>query len=270
VTQTVLIELQAREQAASDRLADALAAGEDTTEARQDLDEIRRARQAHQDGVAAALRDRQSAQVAEADHVANVAAEQATSAVAAAVARVQLPAGVEAPAPAQHPLVAEAAAECARLRLEIERGEPERQKVRNEVDALVKRADSKRHEAAAIRSRRLAGHEQPDDAATLTLLTADADDLDGLAAAARQRVHALEQPVAALRQRLVAAEQKLKAAQVEGALHAIADRARLLEQHLVDAVRELRRGVFTVGNKNLPSYYVAGEDLRKVTLGTLA
>jgi len=270
MTAPSLTDRQSAVQQASDHLADVLADGGDTTVARQALQQARDALQAHQTAQATADRERQAAQAAEADQAAATAAAKATDAVTNTVVRVQLPAGIEAPAPAQHPLVAEAAGEVARIKAEIERAAPGRQAAADEVAALQKRADVKRHEAAAIRSRRLAGHEAPDDAAKLHLLEADAADLDGLVQVAQQRLHVLDQPVAALRQRLAAAEQKLKAAQVEGALHGQADRLRILEQALIAGYRELRRGVFTVGNRNMPNYFVASEDLRKATLGTLA
>lgn len=269
MTQATLTDLQSAVQAASDHLADVLASGEDTAAARQELSEARAALQAHRDAQQTAECERQAAQAAEADQAAATAAAKATSAVTNTVARVQLPAGVEEPAQ-QHPLVAEAAGEVARIKLEIEHAAPGRQAAADEVAALQKRADVKRHEAAAIRSRRLAGHESPDDAGRLHLLEADATDIDGLVHAAQQRLHVLEQPVAALRQRLAAAEQKLKAAQIEGALHGQAERLRTLEAALVAGYRELRRGVFTVGNRNMPNYFVASEDLRRATLGTLA
>src|SRR5690606_32984213 len=117
--QATLTDLQSAVQAASDHLADVLADGGDSALARQALQDARAALQAHQNVQQAAQRERQAAQAAEADQVAAVAAARAASAVKAAVERVVLPEGVEAPAPAQHPLVAEAAGEVARIKLEI-------------------------------------------------------------------------------------------------------------------------------------------------------
>lgn len=259
--------LQARVQAASDALADALAAGDDTTAERKELDDARAALQAHQGTVAASERERQAAQAAEADQAAVVAVAKATSAVSAAVERVQLPEGVEAPAPAEHPVVAGAAAEVARIELEIQRGESGRQKAKAEVDALVKRADAKRVEAGAIRSRRLAGHQEGDDAARLHLLEADAADLADLAQVARERLHVIEQPLDSLRQRLAEAGKKLAAARVEAELHGQADRLRIIEAALISGWRELRRSAMERGHSNVPSFFIANPDLRRVSYG---
>lgn len=267
MTQATPTELQARMQDASDRLADALAAGEDTADARQALDETRRALQVHQDGVVAAERDRQAAQTAEADQAAAVAAEQATTTVMVAVERVQLPQGVAAPASTQHQAVAAAAASVAHIRHELQRGEPERAAVRSEIAALTGRADAKRVEAASIKSRRLAGHEDPADAGKLHMLTSDASDLDGLVQVARQRLHVLQQPVAELRKRLADAEKKLAAAQVDAELHGQADRLRVLEAALIAGWCELRRSALDRGRMNIPHFFTAHEDLRKVSYG---
>ena len=200
---------------------------------------------------------------------AAAAAAKATAAIANTAKRIQLPEGVTAPALEQHPVVVAAAGEVAHVKLLIERGEPERQKARDEVASLQKRADSKRLEAGAIRSRRLAQHEEEGDAAALHLLEADAHDLDGMVEAARGRLRALEQPLAALRQRLTEAQQKLKVAQVEAALHGQADRLRAMEQALIAGYRELRVSLFTTQRTNMPGYYAASKDLRNLTLGTL-
>ncbi|PWT90511.1 MAG: hypothetical protein C5B56_05275 [Proteobacteria bacterium] len=266
-TATTEIELLADVQTASDALADALAAGEDTTDARKALDEKRAAVAKHQQAQRAAEGERKAAADAEADAVGAAAAAKATSAVDNTIAKVAMPVGVEPLAPAQHPLVAEAAAECARLRLEIERAGQESRKAADEVAALRKRADVKRHEAATIRSRRLAGHEQPDDAAQLHLLEADATDLDSLVQAAEQRLRGLKQPVVALEQRLADAEKKLATAQADAELHGKADRLRAIEAALIAGWRELRRSALERGHMNVPRYFVACADLRKVSYG---
>lgn len=259
-------QLQARVQADSDRLADALAAGEDTTAERQALDKSRAALRAHQQAEQAAAAERSAAAAAASDEVAEVAAEQATAAVNACVARVVLPSRIEPPA-STHPAVAAVAAEAARIRHEIERSGPELATVRNEVSALVKRADAKRLAIAAIRSRRLAGHEKDDDAAQINLLTADAADLDNLVQSARQHLAALEQPFAELRKRLADAETKLAAAQVDAELHGQADRVRALEAALVEGVRALRSSLAERKLFNLPTYFTPTQALRDVANG---
>ncbi|WP_354115471.1 hypothetical protein [Bradyrhizobium sp. LA7.1] len=252
-------------------MADALLDGSDTSEARAALDQARDALAKHQDAQQAAERERHAAEsareAAENAEAEAAAAGQALKAVANTVERVQLPEGVEPPAPVEHPVVAKAGAEVARIKLEIERGEPERKKVAGEVAALAGRANAKRVEANAIRTRRLAGNEEAGDAASLHLLEADANDLASLAQAAQVRLQALGQPVAGLRQQLAAAEEKLKAAQVEAALHGQADRVRVLEAALIAGVRELRSSMLKVGFTNLPSFFSPTEELRKTAYG---
>lgn len=260
-------DLQSAVQTASDDLADALAAGRDSTDARQALKEARAALDRHQDAKQAAERERKATEAAEANRTASLAVTRATSAVAAVIERVQLSEGVSAPSPTDHPAVASAAAEKARLELEIQRGEPARQTTRGEVAALTKRADAKRVEAAAIRSRRLAGVEEADDAARLYLLDADVADLHVLMQAAQQRLLALELPVVDLRKRLDDAEARLNSARIDAALHGQADRVRVLEQALVVAVRELRSNAAQVNRNNLPTYFAPTQGLRDVANG---
>lgn len=271
MTQATFTDLQSAVQAASDRLADALLDGADTGEARIALDQARAALAKHQDAQQAAERERHAAEAAQAAaetaKAESDAVGRALKAVSNTVERVQLAEGVEPPAPAEHPVVVKAAAEVARLKLEIERGEPERKKIRDEIAALTGRADAKRAEAHAIRARRLGGREEAGDAAALHLLEADANDLASLARAAQQRLQALGQPTAAQRQQLAAAEQKLRAAQVEAALHGQADRVRALEAALVAGVRELRGSMLKVGFTNLPSFFSPTEELRKTAYG---
>jgi hypothetical protein len=264
---TTINDLQVAMQVASDGLAYVLAAGGDTTNARQALYDARAALQRHKDAKEVAERERMVAELGETDRVAALAAAEATSSVTASIERVQLPEGVLAPAPIEQMAVVAAAADKARVELEIHRGEPARQKARDEVIALTKRAEVKRAEVASIRSRRLAGHEEADDAARLYLLDADASDLDGLVQAAQQRLQALAQPVAELRRRLVDIDGQLKSARVNAALHGQADRVRALEQALVASVRELRSNAAKVNRHNLPSYFKPSQGLRDVANG---
>lgn len=266
-----LTDLEAAVQVASDRVADALLAGDDTTTARRALNEARAALQAHQDAQRAAESERRAAESER--EAAEVAASEADAtaralqAVDDTVQRVQMPAGVVLPAPVEHQMVAKAAAEVARLKVEIQRSEPERKKVADEIASFTSRANAKRAEASAIRSRRLIGREEAGDAAALHLLEADANDLAGLAQAAQMRLQALGRPVAGLRQQLAAAEEKLKAAQVEAALHGQADRVRTLEAALIAGVRELRGSVLNAGFSNLPSFFAPTQKLRDVANG---
>ncbi|QIL79334.1 hypothetical protein G7047_05000 [Diaphorobacter sp. HDW4A] len=271
MNQSRLSNLQVTVQAASDRLADALLAGADTSKARAALDQARAALQSYHDAeqVAELERWQEHANIQAAEN-AKAEAEsvgKALKAVRNTVERVQVPECIELFAPFEYPVVAKAAAEVARLKLEIESSEPERRKIADEVDALTGRANAKRVEANAIRSRRLAGHEEASDAATLHLLEADANDLGGLARAAQQHLQVLGQPVMALLQQLAAAEQKMKAAQVEAALHGQADRVRALEAALIDGVRELRGSMLKVGFTNLPNFFLPAQKLRDVANG---
>ena len=75
----------------------------------------------------------------------------------AAVARVELPDGVEAPALDTDPEVAAAAVAFARLRHDLERGLPDRQRLETKIEELRGRAAAKRSAADAIKARRLRG-----------------------------------------------------------------------------------------------------------------
>lgn len=264
---TSITDLQAAVARASDNLADALAADVDTTEARAALAQARAALRAHQDALRAVAEQAQAAAAVDADNAAARAVSEQTAEVDAAVARVTMPETVATPAPVQHAGLAQAAAEVARIRLQIERGSPERRAAQAEVDALVRRADAKRVDAAAIRSRRLAGHEAKGDAEALHLLEADAADLDNMVQAARQRLSAQGQPVTALRQQLAEAEKRLATARIDAELHGQAERLRAIEGALIEGWRELRRNALGHGRTGIPQLFTAHADLRKVAYG---
>jgi hypothetical protein len=266
------IEMQAAVQAASDRLADALLAGGDTGEARAALEQARTALQKHQDAELAARREHEQAEqdrkAADTAAAEAAAVDEAVTAVNSAVAKVQLPEGIEPPAQAEHPLVAAAAADLARIKLEIKSRQPDHQAAAREVASLAARAKDKRAQADAIRSRRQAGQEKAGDGVELHLLESDATDLEAMVQAAEQRSRDLGKPIADLRASLAATEQKLKSAQTEAALHGQADRVRVLEAALIAAVRELRASAFNAaGYSVLPQYFTPTQKLRDVSYG---
>jgi hypothetical protein len=264
-------DLQSAVQAASDRLVDALTEGTDTTEARGALNRARAALEKFKEGNEAAERERLAAaaerEAAEVAQAEAAATEQALKVVTDAVERVHLPDDIDPPAPTEHPVVTRAANEVAHLKREIEKGEPERQKIRDEIAALTARANAKRNSADGIRSRRKAGQEKASDAADLHLLEVDAADLEGMVKEAEQRLQALVQPVTALRQRLADSEQRLGKAQIEGGLHGQADRARVLEGALIAAVSELRKSAANAGFMGLTSFFLPSQNLRNVANG---
>jgi len=139
-----IIELQSAVQAASDRLADALLDGSDTTEARAALDQARDALAKHQDAQQAAEQERQAAEseafeieVTEAEAVATRVALKVVTDV---VEQAPLPEGVVVPEPAGYAAVARAAAEMARIQAMLDRGAPLRQKAGDEVAARAARS----------------------------------------------------------------------------------------------------------------------------------
>jgi hypothetical protein len=267
-----ILELQSAVQAASDRLADALLDGSDTTEARAALDQARDALAKHQDAQQAAEQERQAAEseafeigVTEAEAVATRVALKVVTDV---VEQAPLPEGVVVPEPTGYAAVARAAAEMARIQAVLDRGAPLRQKAGNEVAALRSRVDAKRASVQAIRTRRLAGQEEGGDAAEMALLEADAVDLEALLEAALARKNATHAPAQALRKQLAEAQEKLVEAQLAAMMHALGDRLRAVEQSLIAGARALRATLDGNGlHGRLAEFWCPTEGLRKIAYG---
>lgn len=266
MTTPTLIDLQSAIQLASDHLADVLAEGGDTADARAALDAARAALSNHQDALQAAERERRAAENAKADEAAASAAEQAQEAVTAAVARVELPDGVEAPSLDVDPEVAAAAVAFARVRQELERGLPDRQRLEVKVEELRVRAAAKRSAADAIKARRLRGVERAGDAAELHVLNQDADGLDGLLADAQQKLAAMK-PDPTVLHRMADAEARLVRVQNDAVLRGLVARQRAIEEALVAGARKIRETAFGFGQRNLGSVYVASQGVRDVSTG---
>lgn len=266
MTTATLTDLQSAIQHASDHLADVLAEGGDTTGARAALHAARAALSSHQDALQADERERRAAEAAKAVEAAASVAEQAQEAVVAAVARVELPDGVEAPALDTDPEVAAAAVAFARLRHDLERGLPDRQRLETKIEELRGRAAAKRSAADAIKARRLRGVERPGDAAELHTLDQDAVGLDGLLADAQQKLAAMKpDPVA--QQRVAEAQARLTRVQNDAVLRGLVARQRVLEEALVAGARKIRESAFGFGQRNLGSIYVASQGVRDVSTG---
>jgi hypothetical protein len=263
---TPLTDLQAAIQRASDDLADVLAAGDDTAGARAALDAARTALQAHQKAQQAAEREHQAAEAAKVDEAAAAAVEQAQEAVITVVERIELPDGVEAPALDADPEVAAAAVAFARVRHELERGLPDRQRLQTKIEDLRGRAAAKRSAAEAIKARRLRGVERAGDAAELHTLSQDADGLDGLLADVQQKLAAMKPDPAAL-QRAAEAEARLARVQNDAVLRGLVARQRAIEEALVAGARKIRETAFGFGQRNLGSIYVASQGVRDVSTG---
>lgn len=267
-----LEDLQAAVQQASDNLATALVAGADTAEIRKELDEASAALSAHQNALQALEQQQLNAEAqsfaAEVAVAESVAVDAAVRDVETAVAKVPLPDGVTPPPPVGLDAVARAAAEVARLQAQIDKGAPQRQQASDEVARLRSRLDAKRAAAAAIRERRAAGHEEATDAAQLSMLQADADDLGALLEAAQARQRASHGPVQALRQQMVAAEQQLHIAKMDAVLHQMGDRLRAVEQCLIAGARALRGSLQGSGHVgDMPAFWSPSEELRKISYG---
>lgn len=260
-----LTELEAGVQAASDRLADALLAGDDTAATRQTLDDARSALQSHQDAVNAAEQEHLAAEAARADEIAATASARAVAEVQEQIARVELPEGADAPS-ASVDEVAAAAATVARMEHGLVAGNPDRPRLQQQADALAARIKAKQDEAGVIRSRRAAGDERKADAANLHLLDQDIADLKVLQTAFADKAKAM-QPSAAAVQEVAAAKENFIKARNAAILNGLIDRQRVIESLLGAGARAIRAEAMRQGIRNLGSVYLPGEVVRDVAAG---
>lgn len=253
-------------QLAENSLASALITGADTGPARAALEEARKAAAAERDAAdrdarAAAQTDNSAAKQFEAETV-----EQAQNQVADAIETIEsAPDADPLPEPVESPIVKLAAQQLAQARTALAKAEVPHAASTAERDALRSRMQPKTAELEAIRARRLAGDEQPGDAAIMNALSMDVEDLGRMLAPLEAAVVAAAP--AAQQRAVVDAEAALVAAQRRAEVKGMANRVRLLESHFTAQVRLLRLAAADRGMNNLASIYVPSDALRKVANG---
>ena len=253
-------------QLAEQALEDALIAGADTGPARAALEAARAAAVAERDAAdqakrAAAEADHAAAQQAEAEAV-----EQAQDQVADAIEAIEsAPDADPLPAPVESSIVRIAAEHLAQARAALAKADAPHAAAIAQRDAVRARLQPKTAELAAIRARRAAGNEQPEDAANMTALGMDIEDLEDMLVPLDAAVAAAD-PVA--QQHAVdAAKVALDAAKKRAELEGMADRVRALEQHFVEQVRRLRLEAQKRGENNFASIFLPSEPLRRLSQG---
>lgn len=251
---------------AEQALEDALIAGADTGPARAALEAALAAAAAERDAAdqaarAAAEADQTAAQQAEAEAV-----EQAQDQVADVIETIEsAPDADPLPAPVESSIVRVAAEHLAQARAALAKADVPHAAAIAHRDAVRARLRPKAAELAAIRARRAAGNEQPEDAANMTALGMDIEDLERMLVPLDAAVAAAD-PVAQ-QHALDAAKVALAAARKRAELDGMADRVRALEAHFTAQVRVLRLAAADRGVNNLGSIYRASDALRTVANG---
>ena len=253
-------------QLAEQALEDALFAGADTGPARAALEQAHAAAAAERDAAAKTARAAAEADQAAAQQAEAEAVEQAQDQVADAIETIEPAPGTDPlPEPVESLVVTTSAQYLAQARAALAKAEGPHVAAIAERDALRARLQPKTAELAAIRARRAAGNEQPDDAANMTALGMDIEDLNRMLASLDAAVAAAD-PVLQ-RQAVDAAKVALAAAKKRAEVEGMADRVRALEAHFTAQVRVLRLAAADRGVNNLGSIYRASDALRTVANG---
>lgn len=253
-------------QLAQKALVSALLAGADTGPARTALEEARKAATAERNAADQAARaavqaDHAAAKQAEAETI-----EQAQDQVADAIGTIEAAPDTDPlPEPVESPIVKIAAQHLAQAHFGLAKADVPHAAAIAERDALRARLEPKSRELESIRARRSAGDEQPGDAANMTALSMDVEDLGRMlvpleAAVVAAAPVAQQHAVAAAEAALVAAKRR---AEVDG----MVERVRMLEAHFAAQVRTLRLAAAERGMNNLGSIYQPSDALRKVANG---
>lgn len=253
-------------QLAEKALATALITGADTGPARAALDAARAAAAAERDAADQASRAAVEADQAAAQHAEAEAVEQAQDQVADAIETIEpAPDADLLPEPVESPIVKLAAQHLAQARSGLKKADVPHAAAMVQRDAVRTRLQPKTAALEAIRARRSAGTEQADDAANMTALGMDIEDLSRMLAPLEAAVTAAD-PVLQ-RQAVDAAKVALAAAKKRAEVEGMAERVRALEAHFTAQVRVLRLAAADRGVNNLGSIYGASDALRTVANG---
>lgn len=253
-------------QHAEQTLADALIAGDDTAPARAALEAARAVIDTERDAVDLAAREAASAHDAAARQVEADAVAETHQQVGEALATIESAPGAETlPEPVESPAVASAVLRVEQVRRALQQAQVPHHAAIAERGALRTRLKGKEAELGAIRTRRAAGDEQAGDAATMSALAMDIEDLTRMLVPLDAAV--VSTSPAAQQQALAEAESALTAARRNAEVTGMADRVRLLEAHFIDAVRTLRLEAQKRGQHNLGSIYQPADNLRRLSRG---
>lgn len=253
-------------QFAEQALADALIEGADTGPARAALAAARKAAAAEREAAEQQARKAAQAAQAAAQQAEAAIVDQANDQVIAAIETIEAaPDADPLPEPVVPAGVRLAAEQLARARAALAQASVPYDRALDERSALRARVQPKTAELAAIRARRAAGDEQPGDAAAMTALSMDIEDLDRM-------LQPLEAAVAASvpdaeRRAVADAQAALAGAQKRAEVDGMADRVRALEAHFAAQVRALRIAAADRGMTNLGTFYRASDALRTVANG---
>lgn len=262
--------LNAALDAARESLNIVLAAGEDTTSARQLIAVCEAQVAAHREGERERIASERRAQDAVVERAAAEVAAQTHAAVdaaaAAAVPGLAELAGELLPAVERDPAIDAAAATVARARIALERAEAELRPHIVKASSLQQRLNEKRAAVDAIKRRRLEGDERAGDAGELALLQADIASLEPLHDDAKLTAASADTRPAA-RAALGNAEQMLHHARLHADLRAAKVRAELAERVLLDAADAARRAERAIGPVHPSACYAISNDLRKLVTG---
>lgn len=260
--------LNAALDAACESLNIILAAGEDTTSARQLIAVCEAQVAAHNEAERERIASERRAQDAVVERAALEVAAQTHAAVdaAAAVPGLAELAGELLPAVERDPAIDAAAATVARARIALERAEAEHSPHVVKASSLEQRINEKRAAVDAIKRRRLEGDERAGDAGELALLQADIASLEPLHDDAKLAAASADTRPAA-RAALGNAEQMLHHARLHADLRAAKARAELAERVLLDAADAARRAERAIGPVHPSACYAISNDLRKLVTG---
>lgn len=255
-------------EAAEQSLKDALILGGNAGEARAAVEVARdvlaaatAAEQQAADEAAAAERDAAEQDDADAVHEAEAAFVVVVSTVAPA------PDAEPLPTPVVPGLVLQALHQVQRAQRALAAVQVAYAAAAKDVAAVRARLNAKEAALAEIRSRRTGGDEQPGDAAEMTALSMDADDLRRIVSGLQRKVDAVTPVVQASQQAVLDAQRDLATAKSRAELDAMVERVRAVEGHFVQQVRALRLAAQARGHGNFGSVFLASKQLRDVAHG---
>jgi chromosome segregation ATPase len=136
-----------------------------------------------------------------------------------------------------------------------------------DVAAVRVRLNAKETALAEIRARRASGDEQPGDAASMSALGMDAEDLRRIVSGLQGKVDAVAPVVQAAQQTVLDAQRDLATAKSRAELDAMVERVRAIEGHFVAQVRALRLAAQARGRGNFGSVFLPSEKLRMLAAG---
>ncbi|MGJ7570864.1 hypothetical protein ACSFBX_10040 [Variovorax sp. RB2P76] len=255
-------------QSAEQVLEEALTLGGDTSDARAAVqvahDALAAATAAEQQAAdEAAAAERDAAQQDDADAV-----QEAEAAFVAVVSTVDAAPGAEPlSAPVVPGLVLQALHQVQRAQRALAAAQAPYAAAAKDVAVVRARLAAKESALSEIRARRTSGDEQPSDAASMSALGMDAEDLRRIVSGLQSSVDAVAPAVQAAQQTVLDAQRDLATAKSRAELDSMVERVRAVEAHFVAQVRALRLAAQGRGHGNFGSVFLASKQLRDVAHG---